>query len=172
MFYLVRHGEPDYSNVGTKIYQGIGGNFSSLTKQGINQIKNTGKDTRLKDSQIIISSPFTRALQSAAILSKELQLDIVVEHDLHEWLSNKNYDNLDKKDDVSYQEYCNNNGKYPPGEERQWEDDDILKARIIGVLNKYKEYKKVIVVCHGMLIHSIYPNRWLDCGEVVEYNLE
>ena len=172
MYYLVRHGEPDYSSVGTKIYQGIGINFSSLSKEGVNQIKNTAKDYRLKDADIIISSPFTRALQTSAILSKELQLEIIVETDLHEWLSNKHYNNLDKKDDISYQEYCNFCGKYPEGEERLWENDEILKNRITSVLKKYKDYNKVVVVCHGMLIHSIYPDHWLECGEIVEYQFE
>ena len=36
----------------------------------------TAKDYRLKDCEIIVSSPYTRALQSAAIISKELSIDI------------------------------------------------------------------------------------------------
>lgn len=173
MYYLIRHGDPDYSNIGTKTYQGVGVDFSSLSKLGVTQIKKASKDKRLKETKIILSSPYTRALQSAAILSKELDLDIVVETDLHEWVNDKNYNFLGKNNtDTSYQEFCEFNGKYPDGEERQWENNEILKNRILGVLNKYIEYDKVIVVCHGMLIHSIFQDHWLECGEIAEFNLE
>jgi len=77
MFYLIRHGESDYSEKGTKIYRGFGENLAPLTLNGIKQIKKTAQDTRLKSAQIIISSPYTRAVQTAAIISKELQIDIV-----------------------------------------------------------------------------------------------
>ncbi len=40
-----------------------------------------------KDSlYIIVSSPYTRALQIAAIISKNRQLNIKIELDLHEWM--------------------------------------------------------------------------------------
>ena len=57
---------------------------------GIKEIQNTSKDKRLCDAGIILSSPYTRALQTAAILSKELRIDMIVETDLHEWIANKN----------------------------------------------------------------------------------
>lgn len=173
MYYLIRHGEPDYSKIGTKIYQGVGVDFSSLSKLGVCQIKKAAKDNRLKEAEIIISSPYTRALHSAAILSKELNLEIIIETDLHEWVNDKNYNCIGKNNsDISYQEFCEFNGRYPKGKDCQWENDEILKNRITGVLNKYIEYDKVIVVCHGMLIHSIFQDHWLECGEIVEYNLE
>lgn len=34
---------------------------------------------------MILSSPYTRALQTAAILSRELNIDLQVEFDLREW---------------------------------------------------------------------------------------
>ena len=71
MFYFIRHGETDYSDRNTKIYKGFGVNLSPLSENGIQQIKETAKDLRLTDADIILSSPYTRALQTAAILSKE-----------------------------------------------------------------------------------------------------
>ena len=91
MFYLVRHGEPDYSEINTKIYQDFGTHMCPLTAKGCAQIKATAKDLRLQNASIIVASPYGRALQTAAILSKELGIEIVVETDLHEWLANKNY---------------------------------------------------------------------------------
>ena len=89
MFYLVRHGKTDYSERNTKIYQGFGVNLSKLSEKGVRQVKETALDDRLKGTDLILSSPYTRALQTAAILSKELGAELVVETDLHEWLANK-----------------------------------------------------------------------------------
>jgi len=31
-------------------------------------------------------------------------------------------------------------------------------------------YDKVIVVCHGILIHSVSGGKWLENAEIYEYN--
>ena len=96
--YLVRHGKTDYSEKNTKIYQGFGVNLAPLSASGIAQIQKTAKDPRLKKARLIVSSPYTRALQTAAILSKELGLDIAVETDLHEWIADKRYQSISEED--------------------------------------------------------------------------
>ena len=77
-FYFVRHGEADVSDANKKIYQDWGFNMLTLSEKGIAQIKNSAKDERLKGADIIITSPCGRALHTAAILSKELGVDIKV----------------------------------------------------------------------------------------------
>lgn len=173
MFYLIRHGATDYSQRNTKIYQGMGVNLSSLSEAGIQQIKETAKDPRLKDSAVILSSPYTRALQTAAILSKELGIEIIVETDLHEWLANKNYIYEDDETaQKNYREYEDNQGKYPDGRERDWEDAQIIKERVQAVLKKYKHYEKVIVACHGTLIQAVTGKHHPQNGEIVEFELQ
>lgn len=103
MFYLVRHGEPDYSERNEKIYRGFGANMCPLSSKGREQIIKTAKDKRLQGADIILSSPYTRTLQTAAILSKELQIDIIVETDLHEWVANKNY--IYEEDEIAVKNY-------------------------------------------------------------------
>ena len=118
MFYFVRHGKTDYSEHNQKIYQGYGVNLASLAEKGKKQIKQTAKDERLQDADLIISSPYTRALQSAAILSRKLNVKLEVETDLHEWLANKNYMyEEDSKAELACAEYFSLNGDYPPGQE-------------------------------------------------------
>lgn len=173
MFYLIKHGRTDYSERNTKIYQGFGVHLSSLSALGVQQIKDTAKDSRLQGADIILSSPYTRALQTAAILSKELQLDIIVETDLHEWMANKNYIyEPDKQAELNYHEYVAFSGKYPDCVEKDWEDSNRLKDRLMAVLSKYRKYNKVIVVCHGMLIQSIENGSILENGKVVEFDFD
>lgn len=172
MFYLIRHGETDYSERNTKIYQGMGVNLSPLSEVGVQQIKETAKDPRLKDADIILSSPYTRALQTAAILSKELGIEIIVETDLHEWLANKNYIyEEDEAAEKNYREYQDNQGKYPDERERDWEDAQIIKERVSAVLKKYKHYEKVIVACHGTLMQAVTEKHHPRNGEIVEFEL-
>lgn len=171
MFYFVRHGSPDYAEKNTKIYRGFGVNFAPLSQEGIRQIKETAKDRRLKGADLILSSPYTRALQTAAILSKELHVDISVETDLYEWLANKDFVyEEDEAAEKSYLDYVANGGKYPQGEEKIWESAEMMKARVNSILEKYCHYSKVIVVCHGMLIQAVTEGKHPRTGEILEWN--
>lgn len=172
MFYFVRHGEPDYSEIDTKVYRDFGAHMCPLTKKGCDQIKNTAKDSRLQKADVIITSPYGRALQTAAILSKELGVDIVVETDLHEWLANKQY--VYEKYEVAVnnlKEFDENNGCYPDGLEKDWETFEIMKNRAICVLEKYKNYNKVIVACHGRLMQAVTGLHHPTHGEIFEFHL-
>lgn len=170
MIYFVRHGEPDYSERNAKIYQGFGVNLSPLSRTGIDQIKAAARDPRLAGADVILSSPYTRALQTAAILSKELGADIIVETDLHEWLANKHYVyESDEKAGQSYREYTENEGTYPQGEERDWEDSALMKERVLRVLERYGSRGKVVVACHGMMIQAVTGGGYPACGQIVEY---
>lgn len=84
-FYLIRHGEPQWDINEQYKLKGHGRDLVPLTNEGINQVYLTAKDVRLKEADIIVSSPYPRALQTDAILSKELGLEILVEFDLREW---------------------------------------------------------------------------------------
>ena len=48
LFYLVRHGEADYSQMMESGFFGFGRDFASLSKIGIEQVEKTAKDERLK----------------------------------------------------------------------------------------------------------------------------
>ena len=173
MFYFVKHGKTDYSKRNAKIYQGFGVNLSPMSELGIEQIKKSAQDERLKNADIILISPYTRALQTAAILSKELNIDIVVETDLHEWLANKNYIyDSDEIAENSYREYEANQGVYPFDKEQVWEDAKTIRKRVFKVLEKYSHYKKVIIACHGMMIQATAGGSLPKNGEIVEFNYE
>ena len=90
-FYLIRHGKPDYTYGDTHGFIGQGHDLAPLQKDKIKDVIETSKDIRLKNAQIIVSSPYTRALQTASIISKETGLDIVVEPDIREWQPDLTY---------------------------------------------------------------------------------
>ena len=172
MFYFIRHGKTDYSQRNAGVYQGFGVNLAPLSETGIQQIEETAKDERLQGADLILSSPYTRALQTAAILSRVLGAEIRVETDLREWLANKNYIYEDEETaEAAYREYEANGGRYPEGEERPWESAPAIKARVLAVLEKYAGYPKVIVACHGMMIRAVTGGKHPANGEIVEYEL-
>ena len=48
------------------------------------QAEAAARDPRLKNAEFIVSSPYTRALQTAQIISRETGLPVAVDLDLHE----------------------------------------------------------------------------------------
>lgn len=175
MFYFVRHGKTDYSQKNTKIYQGWGTQLAPLSEKGIAQIEKAALDERLRGADVILTSPYTRAVQTAAILSRVTGAKIVVETDLHEWMANSAYIyDDDETAGRSFAEYVAMGGAYPAGEKRRWEDENAIRARVLPVLEKYRKYGKVIIASHGMLIKAVTGKpddgrQWVDNGEIAEF---
>ena len=82
--YMIRHGKADYSYCDSHNFIGHGNDLAPLSENNISDVVNMSKDKRLKEASIIVSSPYTRALQTASIISKEIGLDIKIEPDLSE----------------------------------------------------------------------------------------
>ena len=156
-FYFIRHGQMDTSLKGAKFFQGRGSHMLPLSELGRQQIKAAAQDERLRDAELIISSPLGRTLHSAAILSKELGLDLQVETDLHEWMPNTvDYTYLPQEEaDQRWQALHDNQGRHPDGESPPWESAEQMKARVFAVLERYKNYRCVIVSCHGTLMEYV-----------------
>ncbi len=142
-----------------------------MTENGIKELKETSKDNRLKNCDIIISSPYTRALQSAAILSKELRIDTAVEVDLHEWIPDiVNFQHKTSEDCFSlYRDFNLHNGIHPKNDNKVWETNESMKKRMNGVLERYLNYDRVIVVCHDLVIRSMVQHEKIATGEIIEY---
>jgi len=169
MFYLVRHGKTDYSERNKGIYQGFGVNLAPLSEKGIRDAEKAAAYLKKQKIDLILSSPYTRAVQTAAIIPKQTKADIIIETDLHEWLADKDYKWVDDKtEEKRYKKYLNNNGVYPAGKPKRWESHEHLKHRIDQVLSKYMDYKKVAVVCHGTIIEAASGAK-LKTGEIAVY---
>lgn len=173
LFYLIRHGEPDYEAVSKLGFYGFGRSFAPLSECGVKQAEETAKDARLLDADLIICSPYTRALQTAAIISREINKEIVVEPELHEWIVDRT-NTITSSEEVAilgkeFQEY---KGVYPEGQEMRWETLSSLKTRIKRVADKYADYNKVIIVGHGMAFRVLKYIGNIAPGEIIECEYE
>jgi broad specificity phosphatase PhoE len=172
-FYFIRHGETDFTLADTKIYKNWGFNMLPLSNKGEEQIKATAKDKRLKSAKIIVSSPYGRAMHSAAIISKELGIDLVVETNLHEWVANIDYNYIpDDEAKENLKEFFKNDGEKSNDLKYNYETAYSMKDRVYLVLEKYKNYGEVIIVCHGLLMERFLDICEVSNGEIVEYILE
>jgi broad specificity phosphatase PhoE len=152
---LVRHGEPDYSLVTERRFKGHGRDLAQLTPRGIDQAKTAAKDCRLQGASLIVSSPYTRALQTAAIISKETGLDINIELNLHEWLPDLSYCYSSEEEvNVAAGECTSYKGEYNDKDKRGWEKISTVANRAIKCLDKYLDYEKIIVVSHGIVMRQ------------------
>ena len=107
----------------------------------------------MDNSEIIVSSPYTRALQTAAIISKNRQLNIKVELDLHEWMPDLSFQYSSHKEASKARELCfKYKGVRPDDAEIMFENLDDVFNRAKKALLRYSEYKKIIVVTHGLVI--------------------
>ncbi len=170
---LVRHGEQDYTLTEGRGFPGPGRELAPLTQRGIAQAEAVASDPRLKGCQLIISSPYTRALQTAAIISRRLDLPIEVAFDLHEWLIDTRYQNRDLTDTLAaIHEASLCKGVRVPEAKLHWEGYDQVFQRASAALLPYLSYHKVMVVCHAYVIKQFYnPGHIPHCGIVeVEFS--
>jgi broad specificity phosphatase PhoE len=170
---FIRHGEPNYRSCDERGFIGQGRDMAPLTDTGILQAELVSRNNLLKGSAFIVASPYTRALQTAAIISKNTGLDIRVEVDLHEFIPDKTfiYKGEQESKDL-HKDFMNCQGVYPTNETRKWETIEEIINRVVPVLNKYLEYEKIIVVAHGGVIRRFTGVGFIDYCEVCEIEYE
>lgn len=155
---LIRHGEPNYEDVRNL---GLVSYLGQLTERGIEQAKTVACDARLKDIEAIICSPYTRTFQTATIiwqiLSKEKDIEFIVEPALHEWLADRNHEYTfdDDYGNRTYQEFLQHGCIRRRNTFFNWEGVDEMANRVYPALKKYTRFKKVAVVTHANVIRTL-----------------
>ena len=84
--YLIRHGEPDYTPVDSRGWPGMAADTAPLSPEGTKQAEALADLLSGIGATYLVSSPFTRALHSAAIIGHRLALGVRVDYDLRDWL--------------------------------------------------------------------------------------
>ena len=169
---LIRHGQPDYREVGERGFVGHGRDLAKLSDLGISQAEAAAQDERLKDAEIILSSPYTRALQTAAIISRKIGVPIAVETDLIEWMPDLtfSYSGPEHFAEIE-QEIQRCKGERDETCKYRWESYSSLGRRAFTSVKKYLGCKKVIAVTHGMLIRQFVYMDDVPCCGIVKYEL-
>jgi len=172
---FIRHGEPTTVEVDERGFIGMGRNFAPLTEHGIQQAEEAAHSPLLDGCQLIVSSPYTRALQTAAILSKQTGLDIRVEVGLHEFIPDKTHQLKGAEENrLLHLDFLECQGEYPAGETRKWETITEIIERTKPVLDRYADagYEKIAVVAHGGVIRRYTGIAQIEHCEIreVEYS--
>ena len=169
---FIRHGEADYSPCDARGYIGHGRDLAPLSAKGREQAHAAAGDSRLAGAQLLLSSPYTRALQTAAIIGCRVGLAPVVEVDLHEWMPDTTFQYKGKEELLELcDDFTAHQGCWPAGEQRRWEQNEHIFRRSSAVLERYMDYEKIIVVTHGMVMRNFrFINDIHNCEIVaVEY---
>ena len=189
VYYLVRHGQPDWRWTEGEHLTGWLRDFTPLTALGHAQANVSARDERLRNAELILSSPYTRALQTAAIISRVLQIPLEVEFDLREWMPDARGQIQTLEDvfvaarDFEACDGCHPSDLIPEAEaeagagagagaRRHWEPRVVLRKRMLAVLGRYRHFERVIVTTHEMAIWAVTGQRDVANGEIVEFKLE
>ncbi len=167
---LIRHGQPDYSEITERGFIGHGRDLAPLTENGIYQAEQVSLDPRLSDADFIVSSPYTRALQTAAVISKNLNLPIRVEVGLHEWLPDLTFQySHPMQVGMAAEEYEKHGGVWSEDCKLSWESVTDIQNRAIQALEQYRNYEKIIVVTHGMVMRQLRYQEDIAYCEILEW---
>ena len=146
---LVRHGQDEQNKLG-------GWSSNKLTDEGVKQVINlTNRLTKSYD--LIVCSDLPRAYETAQIISKYLNLEVVLEPGLRETnngiLKNLTVDEFNKMYPGLYFSTLKMDQKYPEGESPN-DFYNRIKEAFGKIVEKYQN-KKVLIVTHGGVITVI-----------------
>ena len=154
-------------------YSGFGREIVPLTEKGKQQAKKAAEQIKDDKGEVIISSPYTRALEAASIISRDLNIDLEVEPGLHDWIPKDPYDSTsDYSFKPAYNTFIAYNGNRDPLHRYRYESLPEMKDRVIRSLDKYlKAHEVIIVVSHSMVSKVFDWDTKLEDGEFVRFEL-
>ncbi len=172
--HLVRHGETDWQLVSKRGVTGLAASLAPLTPTGRLQIDAIAADYRLQEADAILCSSYSRALESAALLSRKLNLSLYVEYDLHEWLPQRDpHAEFSEELMLRASESLEKELLEPSDEPTSWESLTEVRTRVLNVLDRYRQFGTLVVVTHAVVISSLVgTKRSVDHAEIVTLELD
>jgi broad specificity phosphatase PhoE len=163
--HFIRHSKPDYSIFKDEDPISIL-DLAGLSQEGIEIVENFDIN-EIKNSEIIMASPYARTMQTASIISRRTGIKIITDYNLHEWIPDKTYQSKDK-DFYKYNKMYYEN---PNKTDSIYETESEVRKRLEDCILKYKEkYSEIIIVAHQRLILT-YTGVKLDYCELVNKNI-
>lgn len=153
--YLIRHSEPDFSQVKAANYLGYRRELTRLTPNGIQIAKKMATDQIFKEVEMLLISPYTRTLETALEITRQHpQIPTQIELALHEWAPDKNDQarQTDQEVKTAYQDFINQTHLST----LNFESGSEVRNRVKSVLDRYKtKYDCIAVVTHGIVIRQM-----------------
>jgi len=165
--HLIRHSEPTYAQVNKANFTGFGRELGALTAHGIELAQQRAHDPLFQNVQLMLTSPYTRALQTALEIVRFNDLPLKVELGLHEWLPDISGQRTDTDEEASaaYATYRQNNGERISYGGLPYESAVEVKNRVTDTLAKYaQQYDCTACVTHGEVMRQFGNHRDVDTG--------
>ncbi|GAB6092925.1 histidine phosphatase family protein [Furfurilactobacillus curtus] len=154
--FLIRHSEPDYTAVTEAGFSGFGRDLSSLSANGISLAQQCAQSPIFKNVELILSSPYTRALATAAEIVRFNNIPLHIELGLHEWRPDRT-DRYLKNGNQAYDAwliYKKNHGQRTNDNYWDYETSTEVRARALKVLSAYSKYHCLACVTHGEVMRQ------------------
>jgi broad specificity phosphatase PhoE len=154
---LLRHGETDWDLVNAHRWPGAANDLAPLTPSGVRQAEAAAEALSRQPVERVLTSPMTRAIQTASIVGARLGVPLQVELDLREWCPDQTYRwTTSAEVFTAYDDFLAHHGDRPDDHSLQWERLSEVRRRTLGVLTPYADAPTVVVaVCHEVVIHAL-----------------
>lgn len=163
---LLRHGRADFDVVDRFI--GHGRDLAPLTAAGIADAERAADVLVATPVDAIVSSPMTRALQTATIVGRRLDRDVLVELDLHEWMPDAEQRwHGPEVPAAAYEALRAAGGAWPTSTTPGWEPLASVHARASAAIERHREHEHLLVVCHSVVIEALTGVVGCGHGETV-----
>ncbi len=167
--YLLRHGEADYEPVRERRWPGSMADLAPLSARGSRQAAAAAGQLAGVGATRLVSSPFTRTMQTAAVVACRAGLTIEVEFDLHEWQPDDAFGWQTHSEVLEFvADFDRHNGEWPAGERRSWEQLSVVRRRAAAALRRSLAGMSggaLIAVSHEMVIRALTGEVKTPTGE-------
>jgi len=171
-FLLMRHAQPDFSALERLNSAGWPVDIAPLATSGEQQVIGQMSKIIEFNPEVIVASPLTRALHTAALVLAKIDVPFKVEFDLYDWLPDIQYKRLTMDELRARQnEYNSLKGEWPAGETRPWETVSGMRRRVTDVLRKYEAYSRVLAVFHQEPIRVVSGAGEVGLAALVRFEL-
>lgn len=167
---LVRHGEVNRTvlRAHDSVYSGARFDFVPLSDAGVRQAEQAAATLSHLRPRLIITSPYTRTLQTAAVLSQQLACPFSVDLRLHDWLPVRDGTSpitaaLVQAKIREYQSW-EADGPLPPT--RTWETPDEMRTRLQSAIRAHQDAVPLVVVTHEAPIRAIVGSVVIATGSL------
>ena len=163
---LLRHGETAWDLVNAQRWPGAANDFAPLTPVGVRQARAAGEALSSQPVDQVLTSPMTRAMQTASVVAARLGVPLQVELDLREWCPDQTYRwTTSAEVFTAYDDLLAHEGLRPEGHPLQWEPLPEVRARAWAVLAPYADASALVVaVCHEVVIHALTGEQQTPLG--------